>query len=380
MIRTLFLAAVACSVGMARAGESAGDFVNNMRAGSRRYTTSPPISWLATQLETITNDPAIPVLGPASACGDTAATEWRAMETTNGTFNFTGLNQMLAVQHANGAQFVILKIHRPPPDVDAVGWAVPSPSNYVTRISRLVAHLAAHTTTATSGLWIIPDNEPDHTPAGFDRHAAVLKACWQASQGRLKIVGCVLQDRRPQCFAELAERGCTNWCDAVSFHYYNSWEMAPDLPGLGGKFDTVYNDVRAIAANFPGKPIFCDEFGVALNTERTRKAILMMLAAGVQMILPFDWTGDMTHPGDDVSRFHGDEPYAFYPCWNVTSNRPAPWAQCVVDLAGQIGSNPKATLSRTPSGRYEIKFSNGAVYSWNTNGLGPIDYYVVTRP
>jgi hypothetical protein len=341
MIRTLLLAGIVMGSGVA----------NQVGAAT--------VSWLGNVRAIASNEPPTAALRPAWCVADWP--EWQAMEpTVHNAFNFAALDAMLALQRQNGMSNIILHIKSAPADVDYVGWAVPSPSNYVTRISHLVAHLAAHAPTAKTGLWIMPDNEPAITDAGFARHAAILKACWNASGGRLKIVGCVLQGSVPPWFAELAALGCGQWCDVISFHYYDNFQRAPDVK-IANR-GPLYDDILAIAKSFPGKPIFCDEFGLCPDIERNRIAVLSMLAAGVQFIQPFQWGADMNlhYPDESATRLHGDYPWGFYRCWNLASNCPAPYAQCILDLAAQIGSNPKATLLRTPSGLHVIKFSNGA--------------------
>jgi len=346
-IRALLLAAVV-----------AGSGVANHAAGAT-------VSWLSTSLATVTKDPATAALHPAWCCGGTLQTRWSYMEVSN-AFDLTGITAMLAVQKSNGMQNVILKIGSPPPDVNA--------SNYVDRIKRLVAHMAALFSTANDGLWILPDNEPPISRAGFDRHAAILQACFQASHGRIKIVGCSLQGVVPKWFAELAKRGCAQWCDAIDFHYYGLWASAPDVPwhNDGTGRTTLYDDLGAIRAMLPGKPFLCDEFGLCPSADRNEKTVLEMLAAGVNVIQPYLFEQDMTVPGDDMSQYHGIYPYMFYRGWDKLNNRPAPYAQCVLDLAHQIGSNPKASLTRSPDGRHVVSFTNGVTYTWNANRVAPI--------
>lgn len=335
------------------------------------------VSWLSTVLAIVPNEPPTAALRPAWSCGYNVPVTWSSMEPIAngpGVFNFASLDAMIAMQHANGISNIILHIVSPPADVTAF--------NYVSRIQRLVAAMAAHAPTAQTGLWIIPDNEPAVTPQGFARHAAILKACWNVAHGQLKIIGCSLQGDYPAWFAGLAKLGCAQWCDAISFHYYGNWESSPDVRYVGpaaATFGPLYEDILADAKLFPGKPMICDEFGMVPDSDRNRIAVLSMLAAGVQVIQPFQWGGDMNlhYPEDDVSRFHGDYPYAFYRGWNVASNCPAPYAQCIVDLAAQIGNNPKATMLRTPTGMHVVRFSNGATYSWNTNQLGLVQYSVI---
>ena len=337
------------------------------------------ISWLSTVFAIVSNEPPTAALRPAWCVGFNSQVAWSVLEPINngpGVFTFAPLDAMIAMQHANGISNIVLHISSPPANVTS--------ANYVSRIQRLVAHLAAHAPTAQSGLWVIPDNEPAITDQGFARHAAILKACWSASHGQLKIIGCALQGDYPAWFAGLAKLGCGQWCDAISFHYYGSWASSPNVRYVGPaarSFGPLYEDILAVAKIFPGKPIFCDEFGLVPDSERNRIGVLSMLAAGVQVIQPVQWGADMNlhYPEDDVSRFHADYPYAFYRCWNIASNCPAPYAQCIVDLGAQIGSNPKATLLRTPTGMHVIRFSNGATYSWNTNRLGLVQYSVISQ-
>ena len=342
-----------------------------MGSGVANRVNAQRISWLASVRAIVSNEYDIAVLRPAWCVVDWP--EWRGMEPSNNTYDFAALDAMLALQRQNGISNIILHVKSPPDDVNS--------ASYVTRLSRFVAHLAQHAPTAQTGLWIMPDNEPPVSPQGFTRHAAILKGCWNACHGQLKIIGCALQAGYPSWFSGLAKLGCGQWCDAISFHYYNNWVASPDVRYVGPATlpsGPLYEDILAIAKLFPGKPIFCDEFGLVPDSERNRIAVLSMLAAGVQFIQPFQWGADMNvhNPEDNVSRFHGDYPWALYRGWDPANNRPAPYAQCLVDLGTQIGSNPKATLLRTPSGLHVIKFSNGAAYSWNTNRLGLVQYGV----
>jgi hypothetical protein len=122
----------------------------------------------------------------------------------------------------------------------------------------------------------------------------------------------------------------------------------------------------------PGMPMFCDEVGfVRSNADRNAKTILIMLAAGVQLIQVHVYQLDWTFAGDDASRFKGDDTHSFYGCWNNAANRAAPWGQCLVDIAKNTSGKP--TLTRFPNGRHVVTFPNGVSYAWNTNNLAPIE-------
>ena len=121
-----------------------------------------------------------------------------------------------------------------------------------------------------------------------------------------------------------------------------------------------------------GMPMFCDEVGfVRSNADRNAKVVLIMLAAGVQLIQVHVYQVDWTFAGDDASRFKGDDTHSFYGCWNTAANRAAPWGQCLVDIAKNTRGRP--TLTRFPNGRYVVAFPNGVSYAWNTNNLAPIE-------
>ena len=131
-----------------------------------------------------------------------------------------------------------------------------------------------------------------------------------------------------EAFKGLVDRGCATNCDAVSFHQYCSWYTAPDVPYNPANHPAVqaqvpsaplYDDLMADKAMLPpGMPMFCDEVGfVRSNADRNAKTILILLAAGVQLIQVHVYQLDWTFAGGDASRFKGDDTHSVSLWFNV---------------------------------------------------------------
>ena len=344
--------------------------------------TAPPgqVPWLGMGVplpfaDNLTNGPMI-AMNSAWWCAGLPGCNWSDMDKGHGVYDFSNLDAFLAWWKPMGRKF-ILKINDPPP-------ADVTETHYLSRLGALIRHMAHRFPTADTGLWVALDNEPAWTPAGFDRHAAILARCFSRARGRLKIVGFMQIDCRPSAFKAMVDRGCANNCDAADVHMYANWYISPDLPYnppdiSWGPHGPLYDELMACKALLPpGMPLFCDEMGFSKEfPDRNLKAVLLMLCAHVEMIQPHLYHASDNLVGDATGATNSPtlDSHKFYGCWHVASDAPAPWGQCLADIARQSMKWPAGypTLTRSPNGDHVVIFPNGVTYRWNALTGSPIE-------